>query len=103
MSSDVHLYKVISFANPRSLLFCLSARAPGGFGTFDELFEGLTLRQTERMQKIPIVLLGVKFWKTCVNFEYLAETGVIDPGDLDLFHMTDSPQEAWDIIKAFYR
>jgi predicted Rossmann-fold nucleotide-binding protein len=76
---------------------------PGGFGTFDELFEGLTLRQTERMQLIPIILLGTKFWKTCVNFDYLVEMGVINRNDLELFHFTNSPQDAWDRIKAFYR
>ena len=95
------------YFNVRKLHFMLRAKAlvcvPGGFGTFDELFEGLTLRQTERMQQIPIVLMGVDFWKKCVNFDYLAETGVIDRSDLGLFHMTDSPQEAWDVIKAFYR
>jgi len=101
-----HLCFQFHYFNVRKLHFMLRAKAlvcaPGGFGTFDELFEGLTLRQTERMQKIPIVLLGVDFWKKCVNFEYLAETGVIDRGDLELFHLTDSPQEAWDLIKAFY-
>jgi uncharacterized protein (TIGR00730 family) len=76
---------------------------PGGFGTFDELFEGLTLRQTERMQLIPIILLGSEFWSKCINFGYLVETGVINRDDLELFHITDSPQEAWDMIRAFYR
>ncbi|GHT17910.1 3-isopropylmalate dehydrogenase [Planctomycetales bacterium] len=95
------------YFNVRKLHFMLRAKAlvacPGGFGTFDELFESLTLRQTERMQKIPIILLGVEFWKRCVDFDYLVETGVIGQYDLKLFHFTDSPQEAWDIIKAFYR
>jgi uncharacterized protein (TIGR00730 family) len=102
-----HLCFQFHYFNVRKLHFMLRAKAlvacPGGFGTFDELFEGLTLRQTERMQKIPIILLGSKFWKTCVNFDYLVETGVIDRGDLELFHITDSPQEAWEMIKAFYR
>ena len=102
-----HLCFQFHYFNVRKLHFMLRAKAlvccPGGFGTFDELFEGLTLRQTERMQKIPTVLLGVEFWNNCVNFEYLAESGVIDRSDLELFHVTDSPQEAWDLIKAFYR
>ena len=102
-----HLCFQFHYFNVRKLHFMLRAKAlvccPGGFGTFDELFEGLTLRQTERMQKIPIVLLGVDFWKKCVNFEYLVETGVICRKDLDLFHFTDSPQEAWNMIKVFYR
>jgi len=102
-----HLCFQFHYFNVRKLHFMLRAKAlvasPGGFGTFDELFEGLTLRQTERMQLIPIILLGTEFWKKCVNFPYLVETGVIDRGDLELFHFTDEPQEAWDMIKAFYR
>jgi len=102
-----HLCFQFHYFNVRKLHFMLRAKAlvasPGGFGTFDELFEGLTLRQTERMQLIPIILLGTEFWKKCVNFEYLVETGVINRDDLELFHFTDSPQEAWDMIKAFYR
>jgi uncharacterized protein (TIGR00730 family) len=102
-----HLCFQFHYFNVRKLHFMLRAKAlvacPGGFGTFDELFEALTLRQTERMQRIPIVLLGTKFWKMCVNFEYLVETGVISREDLDLFHVTDSPQEAWNTIKTFYR
>jgi uncharacterized protein (TIGR00730 family) len=95
------------YFNVRKLHFMLRAKAlvacPGGFGTFDELFEALTLRQTERMQQIPIILLGTKFWKNCVNFDYLVETGVINRDDLELFRLTDSPQEAWDFVKTFYR
>jgi len=102
-----HLCFQFHYFNVRKLHFMLRAKAlvccPGGFGTFDELFEGLTLRQTERMQLIPIVLLGTEFWKKCVNFGYLVETGVINRDDLELFHFTDSPQEAWNMIKAFYR
>jgi uncharacterized protein (TIGR00730 family) len=95
------------YFNVRKLHFMLRAKAlvacPGGFGTFDELFEALTLRQTERMQQIPIILLGIDFWKNCINFDHLVETGVINRADLELFHLTDSPQEAWNTIKAFYR
>ena len=102
-----HLCFQFHYFNVRKLHFMLRAKAlvcsPGGYGTLDELFEGLTLRQTERMQQIPIILLGVDFWKKCVNFEYLSEVGVIDRSDLELFYMTDSPQDAWDVIKAFYR
>lgn len=102
-----HLCFQFHYFNVRKLHFMLRAKAlvcaPGGFGTFDELFEGLTLRQTERMQIIPIILLGSEFWKKSVNFDYLVETSVINRDDLELFHFTDSPQEAWDMIKAFYR
>ena len=102
-----HLCFQFHYFNVRKLHFMLRAKAlvaaPGGFGTFDELFEGLTLRQTERMQLIPIILLGTEFWKKSVNFAYLVETGVINRDDLELFHFTDSPLEAWNTIKAFYR
>ncbi len=95
------------YFNIRKLHFMLRAKAlvacPGGFGTFDELFEALTLRQTERMQQIPIILFGEKFWRGCINFEALSDSGVIDRRDLELFHFTESPQEAWDIIKSFHR
>ena len=91
----------------RKLHFMLRAKAliasPGGFGTFDELFEALTLRQTERMQSIPIIVFGEDFWRRCVDFKYLAESGVIDRRDLELFHFTESPREAWEIIKSFHR
>ncbi len=95
------------YFNIRKLHFMLRAKAlvacPGGFGTFDELFEALTLRQTERMQQIPVILFGEKFWRGCVNFDYLSDQGVIDRHDLELFHFTESPREAWEIIQAFYR
>lgn len=90
----------------RKLHFMMKARAlvvfPGGFGTFDELFEGLTLRQTRRMQALPIIMFGEKFWRTCINFEYLVETGMISPQDLELFTFVETPQEAWDAIREFY-
>jgi uncharacterized protein (TIGR00730 family) len=90
----------------RKLHFMLRAKAlvvcPGGFGTFDELFEALTLRQTERMQPIPIIIFGEDFWRKVVDFNHLVETGVIDRRDLELFHFTESPHEAWEIIKSFH-
>lgn len=90
----------------RKLHFMMKARAlvvfPGGFGTFDELFEGLTLRQTGRMQALPIIIFGKEFWQKCFNLDYLAETGMISPEDLDLFTYVDTPQEAWNAIRDFY-
>lgn len=90
----------------RKLHFMLRAKAlvvcPGGFGTFDELFEALTLRQTERMQPIPIIIFGEKFWRSCLNFDHLVATGVIDEKDLALFRFTESPAEAWQMIKEFH-
>ena len=69
---------------------------PGGFGTMDELFEILTLRQTGKMDDaLPVVLYDSAFWKKTINFQHLAETRMINRADLDLFGFADSPQEAW--------
>jgi hypothetical protein len=90
----------------RKMHFLLRARAvaafPGGFGTFDELFELLTLVQTGKMQPIPILLFGADFWGRVVNFAALAEEGVISAGDLGLFHVVETAEEAWGHITAFY-
>ncbi len=71
---------------------------PGGFGTMDELFEILTLRQTGKMPDIPIVLFGRTFWTRIVNFEAFAEEGVISPEDLDLFAFAETAEEAWECL-----
>jgi uncharacterized protein (TIGR00730 family) len=72
---------------------------PGGYGTLDELFEILTLVQTHKTRKrMPIVLFGSKYWDEVINFDALVKYGTISPGDLDLFHRTDSLDEAYDII-----
>jgi uncharacterized protein (TIGR00730 family) len=90
----------------RKMHFLLRARAvaafPGGFGTFDELFELLTLVQTGKMQPIPILLFGGDFWNRVVNFAALAEEGVISAADIDLFHIVETAEEAWGHITAFY-
>ena len=72
---------------------------PGGFGTLDELFELLTLRQTGMKTKIPIILFGREYWDKIINFEYLADHGFIADEDLNLFKYADSASEAWEIIK----
>ena len=72
---------------------------PGGFGTLDELFELLTLRQVGTKGSMPIVLFGSEFWTRLVDFDYLAETGLISDDDLDLIHFSDSAEEAWDFIR----
>jgi len=91
----------------RKLHFLLRAKAlvvfPGGFGTFDELFECLTLRQTHRMQQLPIILFGDEFWHKCINFDYLVETGVISPEDMELFTFVETPQQAWDAIVDYHK
>jgi len=70
---------------------------PGGFGTLDEFFEILTLVQTGKIKKaMPIVLFGKSFWKRVLNLDVLVEYGTISPGDMDLFFVTDSVDEAYD-------
>ena len=73
---------------------------PGGFGTLDELFELLTLRQVGTKGSMPIVLFGTEFWRRLVDFDYLAETGLFSDDDLDLIHFSDSAEEAWDFIRS---
>ena len=90
----------------RKMHFLLRARGlvvfPGGFGTLDELFCTLTLRQTGRMQEIPIILYGTEYWKRVLDFEFLADEGVIADEHLDLFVYADSPAQAWDEIVRFH-
>ena len=73
---------------------------PGGFGTLDELFELLTLRQTGMKSKIPIILFGREYWDKIINFEYLADLGLISDEHLNLFEYADTASEAWEIIKS---
>ena len=90
----------------RKMHFLLRAKAvavfPGGFGTFDEFFELLTLIQTGKMKPIPILLFGKEFWSRVVDFEALADEGVINHADLDLFHWVETAEAAWDRIVDFY-
>lgn len=87
----------------RKLHFLLRAKAlvafPGGFGTFDELFDALTLRQTGRMQAIPIVLFGREYWQRAVDFQFLADQGTITDEDLKLFGYAETAAEAWEMIQ----
>jgi uncharacterized protein (TIGR00730 family) len=72
---------------------------PGGFGTLDELFEVLTLRQTHKMRKhLSVVLFGSQYWDEVMDFDALVRHGTIDAADVDLFHRTDSVDEAFDIV-----
>lgn len=73
---------------------------PGGFGTFDELFEILTLTQTHKMRPVPIVLFDESYWRRVINFEALAEEGLISPKDLALFDFVGSAEEAWALLEA---
>lgn len=90
----------------RKIHFLIRAKAvavfPGGFGTLDEFFEALTLIQTGRMDKVPLLLFGAEFWSKVINFQALAEAGTIAPNDPELFHIVDTAQEGWDVVRKFY-
>ena len=75
---------------------------PGGYGTLDELFETLTLIQTKKIDPLPVLLVGEKYWKRLVNFEGLVEEGMIDQEDYELFQFVESAEEAWQYIQDFY-
>ena len=87
--------------------FLMRARAlvafPGGFGTLDELFEVLTLVQTRKARPVPIVLFGRDYWSRLLNLDMLVDEGAIAPEDLALYEVVDTPEEAWEVIRAFYR
>src|ERR1700681_2725217 len=73
---------------------------PGGFGTLDELFEILTLAQTQKLaKKILVVIYGSEYWKRLINFDVIIDGGTIAAADLDLFHMADSPEEGFEFLR----
>jgi uncharacterized protein (TIGR00730 family) len=90
----------------RKMHFLLRARAvavfPGGFGTFDEAFELLTLIQTGKVKPMPILFFGREFWERVIDFEALAEEGVISPDDLKLFTYCETAEDAWDCVCRHY-
>lgn len=90
----------------RKMHFLLRAKAlvvfPGGFGTIDELSDALTLRQTGRMQAIPIILYGTEYWRKMIDFEFMADEGVIRDEHLSLFSYADSPEEAWRQVSEYH-
>jgi uncharacterized protein (TIGR00730 family) len=90
----------------RKMLFLMRARAlavfPGGFGTLDELFETLTLVQTRKIPRLPILLFHRAFWDRVVRFDVLAEEGMIDRADLDLITFVETAEEGAAAIRAFY-
>ncbi len=75
---------------------------PGGFGTLDELFETLTLIQTGKCRKRPILLFGRDFWTKLINFDHLVDTGMISPDDVNLFRFVETATEAWDTLQQVY-
>ncbi|MGC2600961.1 MAG: LOG family protein [Rhodomicrobium sp.] len=90
----------------RKLHFLMRAKAlvafPGGFGTLDELFEVLTLVQTRKIKPIPVVLAGESYWRRAVDFDFLADEGVIDEEDRELFFFAETAQEIWDGIQSWH-
>ena len=88
----------------RKLWFAYLAKGlvvfPGGFGTLDELFEILTLAQTEKLaKKITVLIYGEQYWRKCLNLEALADAGAISPDDTNLFQYVDTPEQAFEILK----
>ncbi len=90
----------------RKMHFVMRAKAvavfPGGFGTMDEFFETLTLIQTGRMERVPVILFGKSFWEKAINLDFLAEQGTITPGDQDIIDYAETAEEAWEVIQRFY-
>ncbi len=91
----------------RKMHFMLRARAivayPGGFGSFDELFEVLTLIQTKKVVPIPVILVGKDYWNEMVKFKQMVEFGVIDQEDMASIHFSETAVEAWQIIQDWYQ
>jgi uncharacterized protein (TIGR00730 family) len=75
---------------------------PGGFGTLDELFETMTLVQTGKSRRRPIMLFGRDYWRALIDFQHLVDTGMINPEDVELFHYVESAEEAWEVLAAHY-
>jgi uncharacterized protein (TIGR00730 family) len=91
----------------RKLHFLLRAKAlvafPGGYGTFDELFETLTLVQTRTIKPVPVVLVGERYWRRAFNVDFLVDEGVIDLEDRELFWFAETAQEIWDGILHWHK
>ncbi len=91
----------------RKMHFLKRAKAlgcfPGGFGTMDELFEALTLIQTEIIPRMPILLFGREYWDELINWQVFVDRGLICARDLELFTYCESAWEGWSVIKQFYQ
>jgi len=92
----------------RKVMFVKYAKAfiifPGGFGTMDEFFESITLIQTSRIEKFPVILMGSEYWKGLIDWmkQDMLREDRVEKNDLDLFSVVDKPEEALKIIKDFY-
>ena len=88
----------------RKMHFLMRARVlvvfPGGFGTLDELFDALTLIQTQKIKPIPILIFGKAFWERVLNLQALIDEGMISPEDVNLIQHVETAEEAWDIIAS---
>jgi hypothetical protein len=90
----------------RKLHFLLRTRAlvvfPGGYGTFDELFETLTLVQTRKIKPIPVILVGKEYWQQAFDVDFLVSEGVIDEEDRELFWYAETAEEIWSGIRQWH-
>jgi len=90
----------------RKMHLMLRAKAlvifPGGFGTLDELFEALTLVQTGKMERIPIIVFGRDYWSRVLDLDFMVQTGTVSPGDPGLMRWADTAEQAWEIIRSFH-
>lgn len=100
LSFNFHYFAV------RKMHFLIRAEAlacfPGGFGTFDELFEALTLIQTGKIAPMPVLLFGEAWWRRIINFDALVEEGTIAPQDLGIFRFVETAEQGWAAIREFY-
>ncbi|MFW5802699.1 MAG: LOG family protein [Verrucomicrobiota bacterium] len=91
----------------RKMHFLMRAKAlcafPGGYGTLDEIFETLALIQTRKITRIPVLLFGREFWEKLINWQQLIDHQLICPEDIEIFQYCETPQEAWDLIRDFWR
>ncbi len=91
----------------RKMHFLLRAKAlvafPGGFGPMDEVFEALTLIQTQKIEPMPLILFNEAFWRRIINFEGLVEEGTISEEDLNIFQYAETAEQAWEIMTDFYK
>lgn len=100
LSFQLHYFSIrkMHFLKRAKALSCF----PGGFGTMDELFEALTLIQTGKIPRMPVLIYGKEFWDKLINWNLFIERGLISAKDLNLFHYCDTAEEGWNIIQKYY-